>query len=340
MTVSLGALDLGRIDSGSSSVETLWGSTYLAPYLESLGYSRYWVAEHHEVDSAHGAPEILVAVLAGLTESIRVGCAGILLRYYKPLKVAEVFKLLEVFYPNRIDLGIVRGVASNPLTHEMLAGQNVQDDYVSKVMELHDILRGAVNTVVNPFDGGTPRTWVLGSSARSAEMAARCGAAFCLGLSSYEATDDPGTVIEVYRERFIASSHSSERCAIVAAAGVCAASEDAARDALGHGPHVHRPTVIGTPTTCRDVILETCGRFNVSEFVFMDLSRSLSRRSESYGLLADAIGLSSAKSATSYRNHIGSASCIDSPAACGPGCDTGGFCEEAIRPKPVGKRPA
>ena len=308
MTIRLGALDLGRIGSGSSSVETLWGSMHLAPYLESLGYSRYWVAEHHEVDSAHAAPEILVAVLAGLTESIRVGCAGILLRYYKPLKVAEVFKLLEALYPNRIDLGIVRGAASNPLTHHRLAGQHEQDDYASKVIELHEILRGAVNTVVNPNDVGMPQIWVLGSSARSAEVAARCGAAFCLGLSSYEATDAPETVVEVYRERFIASSHSSEPCAIVAAAGVCAASENAARDAIGNGPQVHRPTVIGTPTTCRDAILETCGRFNVSEFVFVDLSRSPSHRTESYGLLADAIGLSSAGSTGSYRSEVGSAS--------------------------------
>src|SRR5262245_47998330 len=105
----LGALDFTRTSFQLGAADALQDTIDLAPHLDALGYSRYWLAEHHVQNVAHSSPEILVAVLAGLTECMRIGVAGILLRYYSPLKVAYVFQLLATLYPGRIDLGIAKG---------------------------------------------------------------------------------------------------------------------------------------------------------------------------------------------------------------------------------------
>ena len=105
----LGVLDLTKRSDRLSAQQSLAETLELASYVESLGYRRYWVAEHHTDDAAQSSPEVLLPLLASRTSQMRIGAAAILLRYYAPLKVAEVFLALEALFPGRIELGVARG---------------------------------------------------------------------------------------------------------------------------------------------------------------------------------------------------------------------------------------
>ncbi len=107
--MKLSVLDQAPISRGSGPEETLENTLKLAQITEELGYTRYWVAEHHNTNGlASVSPEILMTRIASCTETIRVGSGGVLLPQYSPFKVAENFKLLEAMFPGRIDLGIGR----------------------------------------------------------------------------------------------------------------------------------------------------------------------------------------------------------------------------------------
>ena len=109
MTLRLGVLDQSPIISGHTPTEALRETIALAQHAEALGYSRYWLAEHHAIAAlVDPCPEILVAAVAAATSRIRVGTGGVLLPYYSPLKTAEVFRMLEALHPGRIDLGVGR----------------------------------------------------------------------------------------------------------------------------------------------------------------------------------------------------------------------------------------
>ena len=107
--IKLTVVDQSPIRRGDTASSALKESVELAQHVESLGYHRYWVAEHHNSTSFSGtSPEILIGQIAANTKNIRVGSGGVMLSHYSALKVAEQFSMLDSFYPNRIDLGIGR----------------------------------------------------------------------------------------------------------------------------------------------------------------------------------------------------------------------------------------
>ena len=109
MAVRLSVLDQSPIVSGGTAADALRATVALAQRADQLGYYRYWLAEHHNMRGlADPCPEILVGHVAAATQNIRVGTGGVMLPYYSPLKVAEVFRMHEALHPHRIDLGIGR----------------------------------------------------------------------------------------------------------------------------------------------------------------------------------------------------------------------------------------
>src|SRR5438270_10564737 len=104
--LTLSVLDQSPIRKGGTATDALRESVRLAQVAERLGYARYWVAEHHNTGSFAGtSPEILIGQIAAATRTIRVGSGGVMLSHYSALKVAEQFRILESFFPGRIDLG-------------------------------------------------------------------------------------------------------------------------------------------------------------------------------------------------------------------------------------------
>src|ERR1700730_4623337 len=130
--VPLSVLDLSPVTSVSSGAEALRNSLDLAEFADRLGYTRYWLAEHHNLASiASAAPEIMIGQIAAKTRRLRVGSGGVMLPNHAPLMVAERFKVLEALFPGRIDLGIGRAPGTDPVTSMALRmrQEGSADDY-------------------------------------------------------------------------------------------------------------------------------------------------------------------------------------------------------------------
>src|SRR5215471_14942963 len=113
MSIPLSVLDLSPIAAGSKDSEALTNTLDLARAVDRLGYTRYWLAEHHSIPSvASTAPEIMIGHVASVTERVRVGSGGMMLPNHAPLRIAEEFRVLEALHPGRIDLGIGRASGS------------------------------------------------------------------------------------------------------------------------------------------------------------------------------------------------------------------------------------
>src|SRR3981081_1476346 len=138
--VSLSILDLSPVSAGSSGAVALRNSLDLARLADELGFTRYWVAEHHNLPSiASSAPEIMIGQIAAITTRIRVGSGGVMLPNHAPLMVAERFKVLEALFPGRIDLGIGRAPRTQPATpYALRRRQDMrdEDDFLERFQEL------------------------------------------------------------------------------------------------------------------------------------------------------------------------------------------------------------
>ena len=126
--VPLSVLDLSPVAASSTPRQAILDSTALAVRCDALGYTRYWVAEHHSLPNiATSAPEVLIAHIAATTTRIRVGAGGIMLPNHNPLRVVEIFRTLEALHPGRIDLGLGRAPGTDPVTAAALRRGSVDD---------------------------------------------------------------------------------------------------------------------------------------------------------------------------------------------------------------------
>src|ERR671924_2204222 len=177
----LSVLDLSPVAAGSSGAVSLRNSLDLARLAERLGYTRYWVAEHHNLPSiASSAPDIMIGQIAAATERIRVGSGGVMLPNHAPLMVAERFKVLEALFPGRIDLGIGRAPGTDPVTSYALRRrqqQGTEDDFLERFQELILFESNGYpdghpfrNVHAMPSDIALPPIWLLGSSGYSAQL--------------------------------------------------------------------------------------------------------------------------------------------------------------------------
>ncbi|MCP3775123.1 LLM class flavin-dependent oxidoreductase [Paenibacillus sp. MZ04-78.2] len=187
--LNLGVLDQSPIIPGETAADAMRRTLELAKTVERLGYTRYWVSEHHDTPGLAGSsPEVLIAAIAAHTSRIRVGSAGVLLPHYSPYKVAENFRVLEALYPGRIDLGIGRAPGGMPIASEALRYGRPKDREEHFAVMLRD-LGGFLSDWMEPghrFEGvratplvdTAPELWLLGSSGFSADRASELGGAF------------------------------------------------------------------------------------------------------------------------------------------------------------------
>lgn len=213
----LSVLDLVPVRADQSTSDALAATIRLAKIADSLGFMRYWVAEHHNIPSvAATSPAVLIAMLAAHTSHLRIGSGGVMLPNHAPLAIAEQFALLEAAYPGRIDLGIGRAPGSDPLTSAVLRGPVGRDD--GSVDDFPDHLDDAIALLsaagvsVQVADRqyilrATPRAltsaqvFVLGSTTYSARLAAAKGLPYVFGHHLFgSGTAD---AIELYRSEFV-----------------------------------------------------------------------------------------------------------------------------------------
>lgn len=189
--LKLGVLDQSPVLSGGDAVQALRNTLELAKLADRLGYSRFWVSEHHNAPGLAGSsPEVLLAAIGAHTSRIRIGSGGVLLPHYSPYKVAENFRMLEGLYPGRVDLGIGRAPGGMPLVSRALgraSGKDKEDGFIDSLRELGSYLgTGPALDGSHPLAGlaatpsvrTRPEPWLLGSSGHSAQVASALGAGF------------------------------------------------------------------------------------------------------------------------------------------------------------------
>lgn len=210
-TLPLSVLDFVGIEHGESAADSIAGAVDIGRAVESAGYRRYWVSEHHNMASlACSAPEILIAHVAARTERIRVGAAGIMLPNHAPFKVAEMFRTLLAMHPGRIDLGLGRAPGTDPLTAHVLRrgiGADPASEFPGQVAELLAFLGDGfpedhpyANLIAAPVVDERPQMFMLGSSPYGPRFAAVNGmsAVFAHHMSPDLAVD----LLRAYRDEF------------------------------------------------------------------------------------------------------------------------------------------
>ena len=209
-STSLSMLDLVAVREGASVGEALAIALRTAQHAESLGFKRYWVAEHHNMQGvASSATAVMVGYIAGGTRTIRVGSGGIMLPNHAPLVVAEAFGTLAELYPGRIDLGLGRAPGTDQATMRALRRDRIEseDDFPRDVAELQFLLSPAQvgqRIVAMPGAGTNVPIWLLGSSLFSAQLAAQRGLPFA--FASHFAPRYLLQAIATYRQQFIPSA--------------------------------------------------------------------------------------------------------------------------------------
>ena len=287
---TLGALDLSPVYPEMNPADAISMTLEQPPLLEDMGYSRYWLAEHHGDKLAHSCPELLVPVIAERTRKMRVGTAGILLRLHSPLRVAKDFKLLHAIYPGRIDLGIARGHTSPETTALLRDGAQNEVNFEGKVEELIGYLREDREMLANPRGVPPPQIWMLGRNVTSMNLAIQLGTAFCFAAFLVEPTADLADPIKVYQTQFVPSADFPHPMCSIAVAGACAQTDAKALEmAHAESPIGVYATVVGSPRTCGEAIRTLHQKTGVTEFIFLDLCRYLEDKLESYRLLAEEL---------------------------------------------------
>ncbi len=334
MTLPLSVLDLAPIGSGSTASRALRNTLELARLADRLGYTRYWLAEHHGMPSiASSSPEILIGHVAAGTRRIRVGSGGIMLPNHVPLRVAENFHTLEALHPGRIDLGIGRAPGTDPRTSQALRPFPAEQ-YSEHLAEVIGLSRGSLpeghpfaKVRVIPSDVALPPIWLLGSSGASARLAGQMGTGY--SFARHFSPTPPGPAFQAYRDSFQPSEQFPRPHAILGAAVICAETDERAEylaastdlvwvrlqrgefnaipspeEALAY-PYTPRDRevaagyrrllFVGSPATVKEQIEAAADECGADEVMITSNIHSHAERMRSYELLAAAFNLSPAE---------------------------------------------
>jgi luciferase family oxidoreductase group 1 len=238
--VPLSVLDLATVSEGHSSADALRGTIETARAADQLGYSRFWVAEHHNMPAvASTSPPVLIGAVAAHTRDIRVGSGGVMLPNHMPFVVAEQFALLEALYPGRVDLGIGRAPGTDQATAAALRGVSPYltvekfPDHLKTLLGLLGDERVPVDRLrATPAAESFPDVWILGSSTYGAQIAAALGLPFCFAYHFAMSSDVDGA-LRLYRDGFQPSARYPQPWVMVSASVLAASTTEEAQFLAG-----------------------------------------------------------------------------------------------------------
>ena len=233
----LSILDLSFVTTQTPPSRALAHTIALAQAAERWGYARFWLAEHHSMGSiASCAPELMIARIGAVTQTIRLGSGGVMLSNHAPLAVAERFKTLEALFPGRIDLGLGRAPGSDQTTAFALRRRMEErggDDFLERLQELllwesRDFPQGHPfqRVFAMPSDAALPPLFLLGSSDYSAHLSARIGVGYA--FASHFSDHDAVAPMRAYRAQFEPSAQLARPHAVIALAAVVAETDEEA----------------------------------------------------------------------------------------------------------------
>lgn len=326
--MKLSILDQAPISANQTARDALEQSVLLAQTAEKLGYSRYWIAEHHDIPGlACPAPEVMLPYIGARTSRIRIGSGAVLLPHYKPYKVAELYNLLATLFPDRIDIGIGRAPGGSAEVTNALS-----DNFLQNVWKLPESLKDLLHFINNnhpeeselakikasPLPDVRPEPWLLGTSKKSARLAAEYGMSYAFGL--FMSDKDPQDILQGYYDTFKPGSTETPQT-ILTVSAICAKTvekaEEIASSSLiwsiqqGNGEgtfgvpsvqaakeyklsadayetleNMKRKMIIGDPKTVKERLLDLHKQYDPDEIMILTTTYSPEDRIKSYELIA------------------------------------------------------
>jgi luciferase family oxidoreductase group 1 len=307
--LKLSVLDLVPVLESVDPHTALREALRLAQTSEKLGYTRYWVTEHHDMERlASATPEVLLAHIGARTDHIRIGSGAVLLPHYKPIKVAEAFHLLAALYPGRVDLGIGRAPGGSA---EVVMALN--DNFLEQIRRMPESLQALSEllthqfqmenklVIARPIPPIAPELWLLGTNTKSAKYAAQLGAGYVFG--QFMSDQDAGDVLTVYRQEFQPSGLRQEPGIIIAIGIVCAKTEEEAGRLAKSGGLFFNPgglseaetvtvskrVLVGDPQQIKEKLLMLQNNYGTDEFMIVTMTPEYKERIRSYELIADVL---------------------------------------------------
>lgn len=323
--IKFSILELAPVRDDKSIEFSLRHALELAQYAENLGYERFWLAEHHNMDGiASSATAVLLGFIAAHTQKIRLGSGGIMLPNHAPLVVAEQFGTLATLYPNRFELGLGRAPGTDPLTMRALrrGRQETEEQFPQDVMEILQYFKAPQpnqKIIATPGQNTHVPVWLLGSSLFSAQLAAKLGLPY--SFASHFAPRMLGQAIEIYRDNFQASEYLDKPYVSMGVPTVVAATDDEAQYLAsssyqrilnlirGHSLKLKPPiestlglassaeqiaiqnfyamAQIGSAETVKTGLNKIANQYDVDEFIFTCDIYDTQKRLENFSLLMD-----------------------------------------------------
>lgn len=273
----------------------------LVEALDQAGYHRLWLTEHRTPNQS-ASPTLLAALAAGLSERIRVGTAGILLRYASPLRVAEDLKLLNLFFPGRLDLGVAG--ARVPAKRARLLGADPEvDDYAGRARELAQLVSTwkLDGEPIGPavIDDPGVELWICGMGVGSARLAGEIGASYAYH-HYLDSARNGQAALEAYRSSFVPSSFAPAPRVSVAAYGICGPDATEERwnqvmsadgesiEGVRRGRQPPKPSFLGNPNECISQLAALRARYAADELVIYCFAEDTESRVRAYRQLAEA----------------------------------------------------
>lgn len=318
-------LDLATVSEGQTTRNALDNTIELAKYADELGYNRFWLAEHHNMEPiASSATSVLMGQVLANTSTIRVGSGGVMLPNHSPLVIAEQFGTLESFYPGRVDLGLGRAPGTDPRTMRALRSSS-PEKFPSMVRELMSYFRPDKfenNSPISahPGEGLDVPVWLLGSSDFSARLAAKLGLPY--SFAGHFSPDFSFPAIQIYRENFQPSDVLSEPYVMMGLNLVAADTDEEAEfqfsttqqqflNLIRGNPKTMQPpkdmsqdwseaekmnvnhsisgSIVGSPETIRNKLKEYIKKSDVDEIIFTSYFYKQEDKLHSYKILNDVM---------------------------------------------------
>jgi luciferase family oxidoreductase group 1 len=265
----LSILELVPVGEGATAAAALAGSVELARLGERLGYTRLWVAEHHNMPGiASSSPPVLVAHLAASTNTMRIGAGGVMLPNHASLVVAEQFGMLEALHPGRIDLGLGRAPGTDAVTAAALRRSPTPfaaDEFPEQLRDLFMFFDGThPHITAVPARGYRPAVWLLGSSGYSAQVAGALGLPF--SFAHHFASHNTVAALELYRNSFQPSPALEHPYAMIGVPVICADTSEHAKWLSGPSAlsfvrlRQGRPTQLPTPEAAAEYVFSPSER--------------------------------------------------------------------------------
>lgn len=278
-TLPFSLLELASVPTGSDIRHTLLELRRYAQAADTLGLTRLWLAEHHNMEGiASSATSVLIADLAAHTERLRIGSGGIMLPNHPPLVVAEQFGTLAALHPGRIDLGLGRAPGTDPVTSRALhRDERRAERFPQEVAELQRLLGNGDEPGVRAYPGRNSDIpiWILGSSLFSAQLAAQRGLPYA--FAGHFAPALAAEALALYRHQFQPSAALAEPYAILCLPLILADTDDEARY-LGTSSQQRilsllygKPLYIPPPVEDMDEIWDAPSRMQVQNFLALSV---------------------------------------------------------------------